>query len=958
MATPAVKELMGFGFDDSQSIIEQHPHRRRVGFELLIELDVLPDCPQKILQLFRQLENYTNTCNGVINDGAHLGFLILELSESTALFRREGRWFVQRALDLFKLVAVEEEAAGIWDIPGRLSSLCLQSLTDDMAAFYSQISKYHGLSTVQRGRVRDEYQRDVRSKIQQQKRSILAFKTHFGLNGKLRQIASAQNSTQAVSATSLQLIQKLFDKEHSSACSMLDYQPICKVPSFPRITLLLDLSDLLQIIEDTKAQKYVQRGGKRERESSTSSHDQGSAPQSVPLAPEGGQSFAVLLRHELEEDKLRFQDFQELEEFREQTKNDLKTSLSVLRSRLGTLSAENAALVLQYLSVLCARATLFGPAVSFAELLVVIFREAEDRAPSIKNKIVLATAHGFLSGLLTFTRRKFEAVRAAEEGLRILLPLVKSYPGHCSRPLAILKIVNARALVEHSNDITEAHIQVSALQKAYRISGEAVRILQQPPSTLSTTSDVLRSAAGALLAQSSAARTLIGVLFKYAGVTRIDCFRPLNDVQTRAEEEKPTECRICERNGSPSPLFDDPLHDVIKKLSRDIIETFVKTLDQCVEMSRALVARYSHLHEPLLAEALLLRAELVSICSRHAIDAFAEPAALFKELSKAFPAQFDAPSERAYTGLAQRQRWEADLDGAAASYQIALQHLLSQLDPGPYHQSSLERRRCAERTFKVYTDRTLLNIQLERYEEGLIDINQMSTLLRKEEEKEPSKFIGSTVMKGCCHWMLGQQEEAFKVLTASIQLIKNLQDTKNAKAAVKECDLGTLRFDVAKDKLEHCLALAWYGAVQSSMGNHEVALENGERAVRALRSRLSDIRVQLDSMVNLNPVDRFLPHCLILTAGTLLCMGRREAARKQVEESLKLNSDAKVDGPTVKTALLLKARLLEETTGRGHFEEAARIREEAKKIPFRGFLHRMGCSLGQTRLSRRNSFSK
>ncbi|KAE8217773.1 hypothetical protein CF326_g9345, partial [Tilletia indica] len=198
-----------------------------------------------------------------------------------------------------------------------------------------------------------------------------------------------------------------------------------------------------------------------------------------------------------------------------------------------------------------------------------------------------------------------------------------------------------------------------------------------------------------------------------------------------------------------------------------------------------------------------------------------------------------------------------------------------------------------KRAAKLNTDRPIICIQLERYEEGIADLERSRTFF-----DGPGKFcfgeVEELAVQACCFWLLGQSEEALKILKSALQLVHD---------------------DVDRDAYqEYGLALGWQGAIKSAVGDHIYALKDGEHAVKVLRNRLSSTETRLSAQFELDPFERMLPHHLVLLAGTQLAVGLKEEAMGHVEESLKLNSDIRVDGSTVKTALLLKARLLEEKT--------------------------------------------
>ncbi|KAE8270265.1 hypothetical protein A4X09_0g2076 [Tilletia walkeri] len=917
------------GCDDSSLFLEDHPdYREYTSSDISDDLRLPFNTPVAIRRLCSSLKWLGGPSSKAISEGREIGIKILKLSEDMASLRHEGRWFVRRAFAFLGLVKAEMKDSSPLGVPGTLQDLCVRSIVQDMREFHELVEEHNSFSTVMRSRQRRHCKMTAARRTASLKRTIRAAEIQLGLISKMRKMASAANGPSTASAMTLRSIKRHFKRNLSMCNTLMTIQADSRLAEFPPLEMHLQLTDFFRAIQTIHTEAEEINGHKRMRDGSDAHQDghemleQQAEPELATASDDLSTDFLIpLLRRELELDRMAFESITQLNECKSETRQQLESMFWNWSEDEGILVHEHRFAFLQCLCILSARVRLAEEAVAFGELLVLMYREEEERMPSIKNKVILAAALGALSVLLAPTSRKLAAILAAEEGVRIISPIFNAEPTRYHALRTALKAVNATALLHHEDRMLTDESKIRQLRKAFRIAGgPAARPPQQPVDL----QDLKLPLAGAFRIQALAAKGMIKMLLKHQAQHQHPRFPLITSFAAGELNDTSTHYR-----------YSKYLDGLVENLTVDIGNTFVFFSLMSLQLYRDAAQKVPHLFEPLLGEAILLKAQLLNIYSPRASDALREATTFYNQLSIKFPHQFDEAITRTYSSLAKRQRWDKDLEGAADSYAIVLQHVLKPFEQAEHYTATQLKQ--WKRAAKLNIDRPIICIQLERYEEGIADLERSRTFFDGA-AKDCFGAPEELAVRGCCFWLLGRSEEALKILKSALQLVHN---------------------EVNKDSYqEYGLALGWQGAIKSAMGDHQYALKDGEHAVRVLRNRLSNTETRLSAQFALNPFERMLPHHLVLLAGTQLAVGLKEEAMEHVEESLKLNSDIRVDGSTVKTALLLKARLLEEKTGRGNVEEAARIREEAEKIPFRGFLHRMGCSIGQTRLSRRNSFSK
>jgi len=233
---------------------------------------------------------------------------------------------------------------------------------------------------------------------------------------------------------------------------------------------------------------------------------------------------------------------------------------------------------------------------------------------------------------------------------------------------------------------------------------------------------------------------------------------------------------------------------------------------------------------------------------------------------------------------------------------------------------------------------------LEQYDEAIEAAEAISLQVLSEEHVAPTRVKVSAII-AYCRWLKSDAQAALQMLA------KALKEGTGYDALHPDAEYPTFR------DATHLLMLGWLGAVKASLGRVEEAARDGKAAVVQMRQLLQDLdddRARTKALgepndiwslsrTALDPVDSVLPQLCFLLAATLAQQGGRgeEAAAALDETLFAIDDPGEVDPSTTKTALLLRAKLLEED---GDMVEALALRTRADAIPLHGFFHRLGCS--------------
>ncbi|KAE8203986.1 hypothetical protein CF327_g7742 [Tilletia walkeri] len=227
-----------------------------------------------------------------------------------------------------------------------------------------------------------------------------------------------------------------------------------------------------------------------------------------------------------------------------------------------------------------------------------------------------------------------------------------------------------------------------------------------------------------------------------------------------------------------------------------------------------------------------------------------------------------------------------------------------------------------------------------------------------------SHLLEPKAVKGFAFWMLRQPEQALAAFTSAMELIyKRAEESKGG--------LRRRHYRASED-LRYMLISGWIGGVRAALGDLQGARQDGESAVQEMRRRLKVLAegnaAEFDGAEledgevddedryrpvheSLEPIDRILPHILLILAATLTRLGELKEAMDHVDEVLERSKMYRCrDELTVKTALLLKLRLLQHSSP-DDIMLLQQIKTEAEAIPMQGFLVQLRCSKADLPLS-------
>ncbi|KAE8234300.1 hypothetical protein CF326_g648 [Tilletia indica] len=220
-------------------------------------------------------------------------------------------------------------------------------------------------------------------------------------------------------------------------------------------------------------------------------------------------------------------------------------------------------------------------------------------------------------------------------------------------------------------------------------------------------------------------------------------------------------------------------------------------------------------------------------------------------------------------------------------------------------------------------ERVFVRTMLEMYHLALKDARSSMASLLQARDREA--LAGILSQKGYCEWMLGDRGVGHSDLKKSVKIFNKISTVPTE---------GSYPGLLGDDNID---AIAWLGSLQCAMGDQESALRNGAESVRLARLSRASCRFEDD----IHWADLNLARALVYWTATLLDSGRNDEAKASIDESIHLMRDQERKDSVFKTALLMKEQMLLEE---GRTSEMAGVRAEADKIPFEGFLDKLGRS--------------
>ncbi|CAD6966380.1 unnamed protein product, partial [Tilletia laevis] len=657
-------------------------------------------------------------------------------------------------------------------------------------------------------------------------------------------------------------------------------------------------------------------------------------------------AYSIFIWQELEPQRMAFATLQDLRSWR--SLGDLRTGGAVRHIDRGrnTLAEANPHQLLGFLLIETSKMECFVQAGIMSELLVILYRFRFEQDPTPNRRMELCMALGALSVTLARTDdRRLESIRAIEEAIHLFTPLEELIKEFADYIMGMFRLSQAYALLAHKGSLTIMSNELPLYQtrKALRCARSAVadfrsHLAADLPGRILGTQAALARALHAcaligkvLLKEMESHQTSHDPCAIASGQDR--CYPPFK--QTPRERGFTWDSWCKEHLYSPEQEY---VHAKMGDYSLGLVEDFAAMAEEAVGLYRNLARTNQELYEPLLAEVLKLQAQLLDLRPEKAIPVCEEAIETFERISSTFVDHFKEPLAALYLDLTRHLRSGYDLEKT-----------ISAIDEAISHQERLHQRFSIWRGYDTISAltaaRALVHIRLERYEEALLDAEKAEQKLLEEVARDDwiqTYLVEPRAVKAFILWMTGQTEQA----------LVELQSILEATMARDAASLTSRRKTYwASDDPNHILFRGWLGGVRAAAGDAQGGRQDGEQAVQNMR-RLLDTpnfapieeedaaRARL-VIYSLDTIDHILPHLLVLLAATLAQLGEFKEAMDNINEALELSKMHKCrDESTMKTALLLKLRLLERSEG----AESQQIQKEAYTIVAQGFLAQLGCS--------------
>ncbi|KAE8231244.1 hypothetical protein CF326_g3744 [Tilletia indica] len=678
-------------------------------------------------------------------------------------------------------------------------------------------------------------------------------------------------------------------------------------------------------------------------------------------------TYSLFIWQELDPQRMAFTTLEELSSWRDL--GDLRTGGAVRHLDWGrnTLAERNPHQLLAFLLIETSKMECFEQAATMADLLVIVYRHRLKENPTAGGMMDLAMALGALGATLTRTEsRQLEGIRAIEEAMRLIASFKDLLKNWYPLVMSFFRTAYCHALLVYSYKLNSvsSDLPLSHSRRALRSARAAVDDMRtyietNPPNCTGGEHAVL---ARALFSCAFSGRALLEEMeAQQSHHHRCDLGNSPKRAYSRFRQEPrmgtfawenwcDEELRTSEREYVHSKLADYSLGNV---------KDFATFAEEAVGLYEDLVKTNREQYEPLLAETLFLHARLLDLLPDKAIPVCEEAIETYERISSTFIGHFKDQLAELYLDLARHLRQENDMV-----------KLPSALDEALIHQEALEYRfsiwRGYDTVASLNSARALVHAHLEEYDEALAVALTAEQKMNAEVARHnwmKSHLLEPKAVKGFAFWMLGQPEQALAAFTSAMELIyKRAEESKGG--------LRRRHYRASKDP-RYMLISGWTGGVRAALGDLQGARQDGESAVQEMRRRLKALEgnaAEVDGAEledgevddedryrlvhdSLEPIDRILPHILLILAATLARLGELKDAMDHVDEVLERSKMYRCrDESTVKTALLLKLRLLQHSSP-DDIMLIQQIQTEGEAIPMQGFLVQLRCSEADLPLS-------
>ncbi|KAK0522463.1 hypothetical protein OC834_006272 [Tilletia horrida] len=841
---------------------------------------------EAVRDLFRRVVGLLSFCSTDIADGLEEARHLLETANGASIMQKGIEHSVRRALKFWITAGMYEKANKRRNVPGSALALALDGVGSALGCFSSTLWSFTKRPLVQRAAKANETRSALCFFADHLRKEILSAETVLGIGtlGALkRKIRDADRSMRPRTITMRSVsgsIDGVWDMVYHHGTEPEDFGNTDRV----NVTLLLALGELLRKVDQ---------------------HSDGSTPGTNAL-------------DDLEPAKLAFSSQDQLQAWKERAAGRLLNESEIMQSTEGFEEMATCFRKTTHKTASCA-ALLFQlddvhSATTMLRVLVATVRELFEHDSSIGHRLKLCNALGALSLIASLIEPSNETIRAAEDAIDLLRAPFRDKPDAHTALMATLQFAHACALQGIAAKGNGSAPKALLLCKGYRAASRAVS-LARARATAATVDDQ-GCAASIFLAYALQTKAEVSDAYR-ASIAELAKQRELDGVTGTQTDQRTTEA-----------LQDDStIARLLADTSRAPVQDSSSDRKAAVTTLIASAGHEAWLIEPLLADALVSYAN--SAQGEEAMARWQEATGILGDLAKSHSPAFCFPLATSHFDLARQLRWHGRLVEAEEEFKQAI-HFRSQAG-----EASVMQRDSLTTLDAMYAARAMLCFRLGRYEEAMAHA-QTAMDIAQRDDHIPNVVREAIVIVPFCKWLLdsgGQVTSLDKVFESPMKFGDVLADKD------KPVDSGSRNF----------LGICWAAVIQCSLGEgeKETAAANAEKVVKAMRNLMDSPAVCEDVKRNLEPIDFRLPHLLVLLAGIHLTLGRLDDALKEAEEVIGMGekdgkdqptqaaavgtSLCRTDGPTLKTALLIKAHLLSKT---GDEAGAAAVKAQADAGPF------------------------
>ncbi|CAD6905968.1 unnamed protein product [Tilletia controversa] len=834
----------------------------------------------------------------------------------------------EMVVSLWEDVMAHPKLSKEYDVPGTSAYILLCLLRASLKGYRQRQFAHATSSLVTRSRRRGSFLTDMAKLAKELRKIVSECRKKFGMVHKIHNIAAGPPVLENRSLMTVPVVTQALKEAVAKGLNRfrVDHLWISLGSQYPKVSQLAPLFTFLRLINlDIVKKKASSRKRKHGDEDGIGTQD--------PAASDTSHSESLIrkLRYETHVSWFAFRDVIHLTKWKDTVRRRMSAWFRRINTIEKTMAGPDIHLTLHLLLILFAKLDFMSEAAVIAEMLVVVYREASEREPTSKTmKINLASALGALSVSTYHAGRHLEAVRAAEDGIQILMPLLNKRRSLCLAPLGGLQTAYATALLCLSG-INNGEGNSSKAQKlflGYRscvVAEHAVntlRALTTAQPTYVTGRELLARAIRSLL------EATIVILDRFHACQGQHPSTTLNNFKWT----KVPAC--CGRITLQEALL---VHNCIEDPPSARLSQHFKSAGEMVHIYRDIIAATPNAYEPFLTDTLHWKARLPGATAQESLRDYDEARQIYTRLMVAWPDHFNRKAARVYAGYALQLRCTGQYDKAAEAMSTAVEYQLSdsqqQIDKSSWRGMNI--------VASLASCHAFLLSQVGRYAEAFDEAQRAETVFRaatKVTEPMAKLCLAEPVaIKGYAEWMLGRPDDALKTLRQSLKLVRDSQPV--SRGSEKDKERRTLRY-CAKAPI-YLLILGWMAGVAVSLGDRTAAQRDIDTAIMHARTLASGTRRRWGIEKNLEPIDHVIPHLLVISAGIMLESERMDEALEHVDEALEMSEGGAKCGPeTYKTALLLKAGILEATE---QPMEAAKYALQADMLPGTGFVDSLQC---------------